>query len=297
VLHELNRMHDAEIRSICKEKIESLEHWLRRLIEDTLTPIYDDYFAHVDLTTGNRLIKNSLTQQVESRRNQEPARYPRKIDAVLLEDAVDIICKPELFKQHFRNALEQAFPEGREEARTFLKRLLVPRNNLAHANAISMRQAEQIICYSNDVIDSLKEYYRNLGMQQSYNVPLILKVTDSFGNVFTRSQCNQCHDGGISLIFMDNEHMFLRPGDTLTIEVEVDPAFEADSYTLTWDSTKWWGGSTVVGTKVIIPITNKEVGLQFDVVCRLISNNEWHRMSIGADDCLALYYKVLPSFE
>ena len=44
MVSEIGRMNDAEIRSICKEKIESLEHWLRRLIEDTLTPVYGDYF-------------------------------------------------------------------------------------------------------------------------------------------------------------------------------------------------------------------------------------------------------------
>jgi hypothetical protein len=296
VSYELNRMNDAEVRSLCKEKIESLEHWLRRLIDDTLTPIYGDYFQYAD-QKGNRLIRSSLTQQVEARRHQEPSRYPRNIDAVLLEDSVYIICKPELFKQHFRMALEQSFPEGSEEARTFLNRLLVPRNNLAHANAISIRQAEQIICYSNDVIDSLKAYYRALGMQQSYNVPLILKVTDSFGNVFTRSQFGPCHDGGITMSFTLKDDMFLRPGDMLTIEVEVDPAFDVDSYTLTWGSTKPWSISKVIGTKTVIPITNKQVGQNFDVQCRLTSKKDWHRMSIGADDFLLLQYKVLPPIE
>lgn len=296
VSYELSRMKDAEIRSICKEKIESLEHWLRRLIDDTLTPIYGDYFSYID-SKGNRLIRGSLTQQVENRRTREPTRYPQKINAVLLEDAIDIICKPELFRQHFRIALEQVFPEGRDEARTFLNRLLVPRNNLAHANAISTRQAEQIICYSNDVIESLKDYYRGLGMQETYNVPLILKVTDSFGNVFTRSQFGPCHDGGIMLSFMDKPHMFLRPGDTLTIEVEVDPAFDSSSYALTWASTKNWSTTPVVGTKAVIPITNKQVGQQFDLQCRLTSNKDWHRMHMGADDFLLLYYKVLPPLE
>jgi len=174
-------MKDSEVRSQCKEKLESLEHWLRRLIDDTLTPVYGDYFSFTD-QVGNRLIKNSLVQQVAARRVHEPARYPRNIDAVLLDDAVDIVCKPDLFQKHFRQALSKAFPDGREEARTFLGRLLAPRNNLAHANAISARQAEQIICYSNDVIDSLKDYYRTLGMHEIYNVPTILKVTDSFGH-------------------------------------------------------------------------------------------------------------------
>src|SRR4051812_8802355 len=107
-------MKDSEMRAQCREKIESLEHWLRRLIDDTLTPVYGDYFEFTD-QTGNRLIKFSLAQQVATRRAKEPIRYPRSIDAVLLEDAVDIICKQDLYQKHFRQALRSAFPEGREE--------------------------------------------------------------------------------------------------------------------------------------------------------------------------------------
>lgn len=290
---ELSRLKDSEIRGLCKEKIESLEHWLRRLIDDVLSPHYGDYFSYTD-ASGNRLIKNSLAQQVATRRSAEPLRYPRNIDAVLLEDAVDILCKPELYQKHFRQPLIKAFPDGQMEARTFLNRLLVPRNNLAHANAISSRQAEQIICYSNDVIDSLKAYYQEKGMQQTYDVPLILKLTDSFGNVFTRSQFDGCHDGGISLTFFDKPQMHLRPGDTLTLEVEVDPTYDPSMYSVNWSSTKAWSGAPTSGHKVVIPITNTQVAQQFDVQCRIKTTREWHRMHMGIDDFLLIQYKVLP---
>lgn len=290
---DLISMKDSTIRNLCKEKIESLEHWLRRLIDDTLTPVYGDYFSHAD-PSGNRLIKNALAQQVATRRAAEPLRYPRDIDAVLLEDAVDIICKPDLFQNYFHPAMREAFPDGRDEARTFLKRLLVPRNNLAHANAISSRQAEQIICYSNDIIDSLKSYYRAMGMQETYDVPLILRVTDSFGNTFTRSQFQPCHDGGIMLMFFDQPHMHLRPGDTLTLELEVDPAYDPNSYSIRWTSTKPWQNEPATSAKVVIPISNKQVGQQFSVHCSITTNRDWHRMHMGADDFLMMYYKVLP---
>lgn len=293
MLANLHGMKDAEIRSVCKDKIESLEHWLRRLIDDTLNPVYGDYFSYAD-AQGNRLIRNSLAQQVATRRAAEPHRYPRNIDAVLLEDAVDIVCKPDLFQKHFQAALGGAFPDGREEASTFLNRLLTPRNNLAHANAISSRQAEQIICYSNDVIDSLKSYYRARGMQEAYDAPLILRVSDSFGNAFTRSQFQPCHDGGIMLMFCDTPHMHLRPGDTLTLEIEVDPAYDASTYNVQWFSSRPWSDDTVVGTKVVIPVTNKQVSQQFDVQCRVTTTRDWHRMQMGADDFLLTYYKVLP---
>ena len=295
-LIDTGRLTDSEIRSVCKEKIETLEHWLRRLIDDLLIPAYGDYFQYVD-STNNRLIRKSLSEQVAGRQLREPSRYPRKIDAVLLEDAVDIICKPELYKAHFRGPLKDAFPDGLDEARTFLIRLLPARNHLAHANAISVRQAEQVVCYSNDIIDSLKSYYRSMGMQQSYNVPLILKITDSFGNVFTRSQLGPCHDGGIMISFLDTDDMFLRPGDTLILEIEVDPSFATDEYKILWTSTKPWDKSPLTDKRVVIPITNRQVAQQFDVQCRITTNKDWHRMHMGADDFLMLYYKVLPPLE
>jgi hypothetical protein len=178
-----------------------------------------------------------------------------------------------------------------------LRRLLEPRNHLAHANSISARQAEQVICYVNDTIESLKKYYRGLGMQKEYNVPLILRVTDSFGQVFTRSQFSNVHDGGIFMSFMTRPELFLRPGDTLTVEVEIDPSFDPSTYQLAWRSAKQLTTPIPPGPKAVISITNKQVGQQFDVQCQLTSNKDWHRMHMGADDFLFLAYKVLPPLE
>ncbi len=197
-----------------------MEYWLRRIIDDTLAPIYNDYLNYSD-EKGNRLIKNDIVKSLESRKVNEPHRYPRLIDAVLLDDAIDIICNPILYKKHFNEMFQQAFPDGREEARTFMKRLIPPRNSLSHANPISTRQAEQVICYSNDIIDSIKSYYSLKNMDNEYNVPLILKITDSFGNVFHRNQLNTVHDGGIAKQFFDDPKYHLRVGDVLGIIEEI----------------------------------------------------------------------------
>ena len=94
----------------------------------------------------------------------EPERFSRIIDAAILDDCINIICNPNLFRRHFREAFKTAFPVGdsRDETRIFLKRLIKPRNLLYHANPISVRQAEQVICYSHDIIESLKKYYEEL---------------------------------------------------------------------------------------------------------------------------------------
>lgn len=289
---DMSDQKDSDIRSTCKERIEALEHWLRRLIDDLLTKAHGDFFNHVD-ASGNRLIRKRLVDQIDGRRIAEPGRYPRKIDAVLLEDAIDIICNEQMFKSHFGRPLSLAFPDGHVEARTFMVRLLSPRNHLSHANAISIRQAEQVICYSNDIIESIKQFYSDQGMQQDFNVPLILKVTDSFGNTYTRSQFSPGHDGGITMQFVERKEFFLRPGDTLSIEIEVDPTFDPTDYQITWSSAK--GVDPLPnGSKVVVPITNRQVGQMFDLQCRVTTNRDWHRMNMGADDFLFLTYKVLP---
>lgn len=88
--------------------------------------------------------------------------------------------------------------------------------------------------------------------------------------------------------------MHLRPGDTLTLELEIDPAYDPATYTIMWSSTKPWSSSPVSSTKTVIQITNKQVGQQFDVQCRVTTTRDWHRMQMGADDFLMMIYKVLP---
>lgn len=289
----LYKLTDNELRSACREKLESLEYWLRRLIDETLSATYGDYFSHVD-NFGSRLVKKSIVDTLEERLKKEPGRYARKIDAVLLSDAVDIICNPALFSSHFKEALKLAFPEGRDEARTFMHRLLDARNRLAHANPISLRQSEQVICYSNDIIESLKSYYGEQGMGQEYNVPLILKVIDSFGTLLHRSQAQMTINGEILKRLDSEPSKFLRPGDTLTIEVEVDPAFDPDEYTVSWDSSPPPSKSIPNGPKAVIHITPKQVSQMFSIVCEITTKKEWHRLPNGVDDKLFLYYKVLP---
>src|SRR5450756_2124003 len=87
---------EDQIRNLCKEKIESLEHWLRRLIDEKLSASHGDYFSYID-GAGNRLIKKGIVDELEERLKKDPTRYSRKIDAVLLSDAIDIICNPQLY--------------------------------------------------------------------------------------------------------------------------------------------------------------------------------------------------------
>ena len=92
-----------EIESNCKHKLTSLEHWLRRLIDEIMTAEYGDYFNHID-KSGQHLIKKSIGENAAKRQAKEPDRYPRLIDAILLDDAIAIITNPTLYKKHFFKA-------------------------------------------------------------------------------------------------------------------------------------------------------------------------------------------------
>ena len=150
------------------------------------------------------------------------------------------------------------------------------------------------MCYTNDIIDSLKKFYADNNMNNTYNVPLILKVIDSFGNTFHREQMENVHDGGIMRVYYNEPQYDLRPGDILTLEVEVDPNFNPDEYTVTWGSGKGFSASIPNGTKAVINITDEQVAQQFDVQCRIATNKKWHRMHMGADDFMLVYFRVLP---
>lgn len=65
----------------------------------------------------------------EARIRKKPERYPRQIDAALLDDEIRIICKQSLYEAHFGPALKGAFPLGNDEARNILSRLIEPRKS------------------------------------------------------------------------------------------------------------------------------------------------------------------------
>jgi len=282
---------EDQIRDLCKQKIESLEHWLRTLIDEKLSASHGDYFSCVD-GAGNRLIKKSIVDALEDRLKKEPTRYSRKIDAVLLSDAIDIICNPQLYGT-FAPGLASAFPEGREEARTFMYRLLDPRNRLYHSNPISLHEAEQVVCYSTDMVESLKQHYGAIGMQSEYNVPTILKFSDSFGNEYFRNQMIDMA-GGVLMDLSNQPTSVLWPGDVLTVEIEVDSAFDPTDYAISWTCFGVSLQPIASGRKAIIAITTAHVALRMYIQCYIRTKNEWHRMVAGLDDKLEVCYKVRP---
>lgn len=286
-----SQLKEEEKRSICKKEIENLEIWLRRLVHESLSKEYGNNYLEYKDKNNNYLIKTEIRQKVKGLINKELKRFPRNIDAFFLPDLIYIICRVNLYNKFFKVPLTKAFPEGRNEARTFLQRLEPPRNALSHANPISDRQAEQVICYCQDIIESLKEYYYKMGVENEYNVPRIIKVTDSFGNTI---HSNELGDNPVSNWFLhkDNKN-YLRPGDKLGIEIEVDPSFDHSSYTVKWNINRESIKKFTNETKISFEIEMKHIGKLFCVDCEIISNKSWHKYT-NWDDCINIYYTILP---
>jgi hypothetical protein len=288
-----NSFTESELRDYCKATLESLEHWLRRLIDEVLTRAYGSEYLDARRSDGSRVVKNEIRKNINGRIHADSTRFARPIDAALLDDVIDIICNPVLYRDFFGEAFKPAYPDGREEARTFLKRLVEPRNRLSHANSISVRQAEQIVCYANDVIDCLKQYYVQVGAFMEYNVPSIIKFSDSFGNLCHVDRHFDRNSSSKMLHFADEPRFFLRPGDTISIEVEVDQSFPATSYELYWGFMRR-PAIRNASNRLELQIEESDVTLEFHIHCNIISKQVWHKFPSGVDDLLMLIYRVLP---
>jgi hypothetical protein len=169
---------------------------------------------------------------------------------------VDIATNPDLFKDHFRVALRHVYPLGREEARHFLIRLRDIRNDVSHGRGCSLRRLEQAICYSNDLIESLQMYFGQNNMQKAFNVPSIIRFSDSLGN--TSYLENVPEDVNSRVVDLRRGgHGNLYPGDTLLAEIEVDPSFQENEYDVAWDV---FGGENGTGPVARIFILSKHVG-------------------------------------
>lgn len=282
------------IRSECKKTIENLEIWLRSLIDNELSEIYgDNYLDYVD-ENDCRLIKSSIVKGASERKAADPVRYTRTIDAMLLDDEIKIICNPNLFKKHFNKALQAAYPDGNDVARSFFNQLTPIRNKLYHSNPISIREAEKVICYSNDIIDSIKHYYKIKNMDKRYNAPTIIKVTDSLGNIFYSSQIQRNNTGRGFCDTKLNDKNILYVGDKISIEVDVDSSFDKNDYTIDWVFDK--KSDSIIEedfNKITINIENQHVRTDFSIFCLVTSKEDWHRCG-DVDDSVCIIYEIIP---
>jgi hypothetical protein len=288
----LYKLSEKDLRDYCKRAVENLELWIRRLINQELIKSYGTQYLNATHPDGSRIINNGIERNLLARMTSEPKRFPTPIDAAFLDDAISILCNPELYKKHFAPALTEAFPDGLAEARTFLTRLIPIRNALSHSNSISVHDAYRILCYSHDIIQSIKIYYVALNMQQEFNVPTIVRVTDSLGHTVSFSSTTRNPQGYGMLDYSRDDKAVLHCGDTLSIEVGVDPTFDASTYEIKWLISNI-GGPIITGPKFTLLLEERYVSSRFCAVCHVTSKEKWHKLGTH-DDQIDIAYRVLP---
>ena len=291
----LHLLSEASLRTGCKEAIEALELWLRRVIEIALRPAFGDDYINSQIN-GQYIFKQELRRRLSMRLEKFPETYARPIDTALLEDEIYIVCHPTLYGEYFREFFEFSYPHsGRDQIRFFLDRIVEPRNRLMHSNPISVRQAEQVICYSYDVIESIKVRIEELNMGREYNAPRIVKLSDSNGSAFHDAQIRRNRTGRGHVQVSDYSPTRLRAGEKLSIEAEIDPSFSPDDYRIGWTyenpAPEHKGHQ---GRRITIDLRECHVKEDFTVYCNVTSTNQsWHRCG-DVDDSVGLTYRVLP---
>lgn len=288
----LHKLTNVELRDYCKRQIESLEEWIRRLIDKILKNEYGANYFNFKSPNGENIIAKWIRDEVDSRLSQDQEnRYPRPIDACLLEAEIKILTNPNLYNKHFRLVFDNKFIPGNSEMlRLMLNNLVVPRNKLYHANPISVREAEQIICYSNDVIECIKEYFNMNNPSNEFNVPLIFKYSDSLGNVIWRESMQKTTNGGRIIQFQNKEQFYQNVGNELSIELEIDSSFDQSAYEIKWIRDSSLESET---NKWSYRFEVSDIGEVFKVTVTIKTTNTWHRMG-KIDDALYIQFKVLP---
>ena len=127
-------------------------------------------------------------------------------------------------------------------------------------------------------------------MGKQYNVPTIIKITDSLGNDIHVNQIERDSKGKGIFDLRKNTKNDLHPGDKLRIEVEVDPSFPPNDYNVTIIYPFVTG---IENNSISIQLKAQHVMTHFPIRCFVKSNKNWHRLG-GYDDFVELCYKVLP---
>jgi len=274
----------AERDEVARRHLEAAESWLRRLVHVQLAAKFG-----LDYLTSGGVLETREARSVASTLSSL-ATGARQVDGTTFGQLIKIAVSQKLYLDHFAEALKECYPLGAEEAEFFLNQLRDIRNGIAHGRGVSDRNTEKAVCYSNDLADAIKSYFRGRNLEREYNVPLIIRYSDSLGN--------ESHLEGLSLDLSTRIIDWRRagkgdlyPGDRLVVEVEVDPSFDRSSYKAKWNVLGKYAGSEDLTAE--ITITNDMVGEQFEIAFEVRSTRDWHRMW-GMDDRLALIFRVLP---
>jgi hypothetical protein len=282
---------EDELRAICRTHLESFEKWARLIVHMILTDKLGDDYIHSTGADGNYKMRKELVKKVDEMMANEPLRFPKPVDALFLDDIIYILCKNDFYKDYFSVFLQKMYPEGVNELRTFLERLIPIRNKLSHTNPFSVRDAEQCVCYSNDFIECVKEFFVMTNQDKDFNIPTIIKVTDSWGNEYIIKE-GRAGEGLDIIDPITGKKKIFHHNDRFSLDLTIDPSFEDDSYSLNWTAQN---GLEVLndGKKINVTITDELIGDEVVLWCTLVTKNTWHRY-LHYDQQLIVHFKALP---
>lgn len=123
-----------------------------------------------------------------------------------------------------------------------------------------------------------------------WNVPRIISVSDSFGNRF-----DNFVDKNIDGTIFDINKAF-HCGEQYSVEVEVDPSFDPNSYTIIWEFNKHDFNEFNNQTNITITFGMQDISTSSYLRCKIISNKEWHKYKYF--DCkVSLCLTILPPID
>jgi len=298
------RVSEREAIELCKRQIDSMEHWARRLIDEKLRSKYGKDYFNAEVPQGQPLVKNEIKNRVETRRRDNPKRYPRKVDALTIEDLEYFFCRDDLYKGCFEEVFTPFF-SGAPEIRSVLNRISSIRNGVAHCNPLSQHEIEQGICYANDFVEVFRNYYKMQGKAKEYNVPTFIALTDSLGRRLVRTDTLGSWEISDYMLGKGQTHSqqqtHLRSGDLYRLTLEVDASFPEKSYKISWKVTNGNFKTIKYGTGNIIEfkLNDSMVSWCPEITASLTAKHKWHRLAnVQCDDYLVFRMsEVYPPVE
>lgn len=276
---------NEDLKGICRNTLDSLEKWLKELIIRTFTDTFGDDFYNIKLD-GNDIIARKVKEDIENRmKNNNKIKSP--ISAMYLGEVRDILIQKRFYNKIFKNVFNNDNMDKRILSR-YLDKLINIRNDISHAREISVRDAEKCICYSNDIIDEIKCFYKRKGSENMFNAPTIIAFQDSLGMKYEVNE----HQIFIPIGQRENENHIFHCGDTYWIEVIVDSSFEPSEYTIDWNINSNYN-MTEHNKRLNITIDKNLIGPGNRISCTIISKKDWH-LRRDVDDFKQLRFAVAP---
>lgn len=284
---------EEEIRSLCRVNIEAFEKWARTIIDSELTKNLGVNYFDLELAPNVPMVKKSIRDKTAQMMRSNPQRFHRKIDTLFLDEIIYLLCRNDLYKRFFKDFLDLIYPDGNAEARTYLNRLVPIRNCLSHSNPISIRDAERCICYTNDFIDGVKQYFYDKGEERVFNTPNAIKLNDSLGNEFQLNKDTMFESICINRTGTTQLHQF-HLGERYSAWLTLDPSFTPEQYTIEWHIE--CGRHLGNDSRLDIEIAEDMIRERCPIYCTIKSTKSWHRYR-GYDQQFAIVFQVLPPEE